>query len=140
MKEAILEKTMLDTEAIRKDFPIFERKVNGKPLVYFDNAATSQRPHVVIEAMRKYFEEFNSNVHRVGHTLGQEASLAYEAAREKVATFINAKTNKEIIFTGNATESINLVTWSWGRQNINEGDEIIITITEHHSNSFLGNN
>lgn len=135
MSEKILDKSDLknSVQDIRKDFQIFQRKVNGLPLVYFDNAATSQRPKVVLDEMRKYFEEFNSNVHRVGHTLGQEASLAYETARDKIAEFINS-TNKEIVFTSNATESINLVAWSWGRVNINEGDEIIVSIMEHHSN------
>lgn len=136
MKDAVLDKVkeMKSVEEIRNDFTIFNRKVNGKPLVYFDNAATSQRPKVVLQEMMKYFEEFNSNVHRVGHTLGQEASVAYEAGRDKVAQLINTKTNKEIIFTGNATEAINLVAWSWGKENIQEGDEIIVSIMEHHSN------
>lgn len=136
MSEKVLEKTNFEINVleIRKDFPILNRKVNEKPLVYFDNAATSQKPSIVINEMKKYFEEYNSNVHRVGHTLGQEASLAYEESRQKVSSFINSKTDKEIIFTSNATESINLVAWSWGRSNINEGDEIILTIMEHHSN------
>jgi cysteine desulfurase/selenocysteine lyase len=132
----IIEKTFLKKEIseIRQDFPILQRKINGKPLVYFDNAATSQKPESVINEIKKYFEEFNSNVHRVGHTLGQEASLAYETARKKVSDFINAKSEKEIIFTSNATEAINLVAYSWGKENIKEGDEIIVTIMEHHSN------
>lgn len=135
MKEALLDQVkMKSVEEIRKDFPIFERKVNGKPLVYFDNAATSQRPKVVLQEMMSYYEKYNSNVHRVGHTLGQEASIAYENAREKIAHLINTKTTKEIIFTANATEAVNLVTWSWGRENIKEGDEIIVSIMEHHSN------
>lgn len=136
MIEKVLEKTELEKKFIelRKDFPILNRKVNEKNLVYFDNAATSQKPNVVIDSIKKYFEEYNSNVHRVGHTLGQEASVAYEQGREKVSNFINAKIDQEIIFTSNATEAINLVAWSWGRNNINEGDEIIISIMEHHSN------
>ena len=130
MSEKILEKSDLknSVQEIRKDFPILNRKINGKNLVYFDNAATSQKPQIVIDEMKRYFEEFNSNVHRVGHTLGQEASLAFENARDKIADFINTKTSKEIVFTSNATESINLVAYSWGRSNINEGDEIIVTI------------
>ena len=136
MSEKILEKSDLknSVQEIRKDFPILNRKINGKNLVYFDNAATSQKPQIVIDEMKRYFEEFNSNVHRVGHTLGQEASLAFENARDKIADFINTKTSKEIVFTSNATESVNLVAYSWGRSNINEGDEIIVTIMEHHSN------
>ncbi|MFN8577853.1 MAG: cysteine desulfurase [Candidatus Sericytochromatia bacterium] len=136
MIEKVLEKTELEKKFIelRKDFPILNRKVNEKNLVYFDNAATSQKPNVVIDSIKKYFEEYNSNVHRVGHTLGQEASVAYEQGREKVSNFINAKIDQEIIFTSNATEAINLVAWSWGRNNINEGDEILISIMEHHSN------
>ncbi len=132
----VLEKTFFKREIseIRKDFPILERKINGKPLVYFDNAATSQKPESVINEITRYYREYNSNVHRVGHTLGQEASLAYENARKKVASFINANDEREIIFTGNATEAINLVSQTWGKANINEGDEIIVTIMEHHSN------
>ncbi len=136
MSEKVLEKSDLknSVDQIRKDFPILNRKINGKNLVYFDNAATSQKPQVVIDKMRSYFEEYNSNVHRVGHTLGQEASVAYENSREKISEFINAKSSKEIIFTSNATESINLVAYSWGKDNIKENDEIIVTIMEHHSN------
>lgn len=131
-----MEKTDIKSSVneIRKDFPILNRKVNGRPLVYFDNAATSQKPSSVINEMRRYFEEYNANVHRVGHALGQEASLAYEQAREKIALFMNAKSSKEIIFTANATESVNLVAWTWGRDNIKENDEIIVSIMEHHSN------
>ncbi|MEK7433371.1 MAG: cysteine desulfurase [Cyanobacteriota bacterium] len=129
-----IKKETININEIRKDFPILDRKINGKPLVYFDNGATSQKPKIVIDTFRKFFEEYNSNVHRVGHTLGQESSVAYEEAREKIAKFINAKTSKEIIFTSNATDAINLVSYSWGSDNIKEGDEIIISIMEHHSN------
>lgn len=139
MSEKVLEKNILidfekNINEIRKDFPILNRKINELPLVYFDNAATSQKPSIVIDEMKRYFEEYNSNVHRVGHTMGQESSIAYEETRQKLAKLINSKTDKEIIFTSNATESINLVAWSWGRNNINEGDEIIVSIMEHHSN------
>lgn len=139
MSEKVLEKdNVIEFEKkipdIRKDFPILNRKINEVPLVYFDNAATSQKPESVINEMRRYFEEYNSNVHRVGHTMGQEASVAYEETRQKISKLINSKTDKEIIFTSNATESINLVSWSWGRENIQEGDEIIVSIMEHHSN------
>ncbi len=132
----IVEKTFFKKEIseIRKDFPILKRKINEKPLVYLDNAATSQKPESVINELKRYFEEYNSNVHRVGHTMGQEASLAYETARKKVSSFINADSEKEIIFTSNATDAINLVAYSWGKENIHEGDEIIISIMEHHSN------
>lgn len=129
-----IKKEMIDIEKIRADFPILKRKINDRDLVYFDNGATSQKPSSVIEKMKNYYEYSNANVHRVGHVLGQESSLAYEQAREKVAGFINAKNPKEIIFTGNATESVNLLSYSWGKTNIAEGDEIIVSIMEHHAN------
>ncbi|MEX1195083.1 MAG: cysteine desulfurase [Dehalococcoidia bacterium] len=124
----------LDVARIRKDFPILERKVYGKPLVYLDNAATSQKPRQVIEALVDYYERYNSNIHRAVHALGEEATAAYEEAREKVCRFINAPTAESIIFTRNTTEAINLVAYAWGRANIDEGDEIILTQMEHHSN------
>lgn len=129
-----IKKEMIDIEKIRADFPILKRKINDRDLVYFDNGATSQKPSSVIEKMKNYYEYSNANVHRVGHVLGQESSLAYEQAREKVAGFINAQNPKEIIFTGNATESVNLLAYSWGKTNIAEGDEIIVSIMEHHAN------
>ena len=124
----------LDVARIRKDFPILERQVHGKPLVYFDNAATSQKPRQVIDALVRYYEEYNANIHRAVHTLGEEATLAYEEAREKVARFINAPSTENIVFTRNTTEAINLVSYSWGNANIREGDEILLTEMEHHSN------
>lgn len=124
----------LDVARIRKDFPILERKVHGKPLVYFDNAATSQKPRRVIEALVRYYEEYNANIHRAVHTLGEEATAAYEEAREKVARFINAPSAESIIFTRNTTEAINLVSYTWANANIREGDEILLTEMEHHSN------
>ena len=124
---------MLDVARIRKDFPILERKVHGKPLVYFDNAATSQKPRQVIDALVRYYEEYNANIHRAVHTLGEEATAAYEEARGKVARFINAPSTETIIFTRNTTEAINLVSYSWGNANIREGDEILLTEMEHHS-------
>jgi cysteine desulfurase / selenocysteine lyase len=124
----------LDVARIRKDFPILERKVHGKPLVYFDNAATSQKPRQVIDALVRYYEEYNANIHRAVHTLGEEATAAYEEAREKVARFINAPSTENIVFTRNTTEAINLVSYSWGNANIREGDEILLTEMEHHSN------
>jgi len=124
----------LDIARIRKDFPILDRKVYGKPLVYFDNAATSQKPRQVIDALVRYYENSNANIHRAVHCLGEEATTAYEEAREKVARFINAPSSECVIFTRNTTEAINLVSYTWARQNIHEGDEILLTRMEHHSN------
>ena len=119
---------------IKRYFPILNQEVNGYPLVYLDSAATSQKPIQVIEAMKKYYEFDNSNVHRGVHTLGNRATDAYEGAREKVRNFINAKSTKEIIFTRGTTTSINTVASGYGRQNLQEGDEIVISIMEHHAN------
>lgn len=127
-------KTVLDVEKIRRDFPILSRKVNGKPLVYFDNAASSQKPQTVIDATDKYYAYENANIHRGVHTLSQEATSAYEVVREKVRAFINADKSHEIIFTKGTTDSINLVASSFGKANIGEGDEVLISAMEHHSN------
>src|SRR5437867_10335266 len=108
----------LDVQHIRKDFPILERKVYGKPLVYLDNAATSQKPRQVIDALVNYYENHNANIHRALHCLGEEATAAYELAREKVALFVNAPSTECIVFTRNTTEAINLVAYTWGRANI----------------------
>ncbi len=124
----------LDVHRIRKDFPILERKVYGKPLVYLDNAATSQKPRQVIDALVDYYENYNANIHRAVHCLGEEATAAYEEARAKVAKFINAPSPESVIFTRNTTEAINLVAYTWGRANVLEGDEILLTQMEHHSN------
>jgi cysteine desulfurase/selenocysteine lyase len=124
----------LDVARIRKDFPILERKVYGKPLVYLDNAATSQKPRQVIDALVHYYENYNANIHRAVHCLGEEATAAYEEARAKVAAFINAPSPECVIFTRNTTEAINLVAYTWGRANVREGDEILLTEMEHHSN------
>ena len=124
----------LDVEKIRKDFPILHQEVHGKPLVYLDNAATAQKPSVVIETLNQYYREYNSNIHRGVHTLSEKGTAAYEESREKVKTFINADSNKEIIFVRGATEGINLITQSFGRSMITAGDEIIISEMEHHSN------
>ncbi|MCL4116169.1 UNVERIFIED_CONTAM: hypothetical protein GTU68_056014, partial [Idotea baltica] len=121
-------------EKVRADFPILKRTVNGKPLVYFDNAATSQKPQRVIDAINHYYADINSNVHRGVHTLSQTATDAYEEARRVVQRFVNAKSDVEINFTKGTTESINLVAHGFGRKFINEGDEIIISSLEHHSN------
>ncbi|MCP8309245.1 MAG: cysteine desulfurase [archaeon] len=123
----------MDVEKIRQDFPIFYQKFKGKPLIYLDNAATSQRPNQVVDAMNDYYQRYNATIHRAVYELGEEATNAYEGAREKVAKFINANP-KEIIFVRNATEAINLVAYSWGRSNIREGDKILLTLMEHHSN------
>jgi cysteine desulfurase/selenocysteine lyase len=126
--------TTLNVQRIREDFPVLKRQVNGKPLIYFDNAATSQKPTAVIETINKYYREYNANIHRGIHKLAEEATLAYEEAREKIAKFINAKRTEEIVFTRNATEAINLVALTWGRANVGKGDKIVLTIMEHHSN------
>ncbi|MBL1142974.1 MAG: cysteine desulfurase [Proteobacteria bacterium] len=131
---AKLNASTFDVEKIRADFPILQQHVNGKPLVYLDNAATAQKPKQVIETLDTYYREYNSNIHRGVHTLSQKATDAYESAREKVKTFLNANSSKEIIFTRGATEAINLVAQSFGRDTISVGDEIIITELEHHSN------
>ncbi len=123
-----------DLNHIRSEFPVLSRRVNGKPLVYLDNAATSQKPECVIESLSNYYRSYNSNIHRGIHTLSEEATAAYEAVREKIKDFIGAADSKEIIFTRNTTESINLVVSSWGKQFIRPGDEIVISPMEHHSN------
>jgi cysteine desulfurase/selenocysteine lyase len=129
-----IRESLLDVEKIRQDFPILHQKVNGKPLAYLDNAATSQKPTQVIEALYKYYREDNANIHRGVHTLSERATDDYEQAREKVRSFINANSQKEIIFVRGATEGINLIAQSYGRNNIRSGDEIIISEMEHHSN------
>ncbi|MFB3116159.1 MAG: SufS family cysteine desulfurase [Gammaproteobacteria bacterium] len=124
----------LDVEKIRQDFPLLHQEVNGKPLAYLDNAATSQKPTQVIEALDKYYQEDNSNIHRGIHTLSERATIDYEQARGKVRSFINANSEKEIIFVRGATEGINLIAQSYGRNKLKTGDEIIISEMEHHSN------
>jgi cysteine desulfurase/selenocysteine lyase len=129
------QKVGINISKIRQDFPILKRKINGnKTLVYLDNAATTQKPISVINAICNYYMNYNSNIHRAVHQLAEEATFEYEKAREKVAKFINARSSDEIIFTRNATEAINLVSYSWGRTNINRDDRIVITEIEHHSN------
>ncbi len=131
---AVKEMTKWDVEKIRKDFPVLSQTVNGKPLVYLDNGASSQVPHTVIDRTSKYLSEEHSNVHRGVHYLSQHATTAYEAAREKIKRFINAKEAKECIFVRGTTEGINLVAHSYSKQFINEGDEILVSQMEHHSN------
>jgi len=127
-------RTMFDVQAIRRDFPILGRQVHGKPLVYLDNAATTQKPRAVIEALVHFYEHQNANIHRAIHTLGEEATAAYEETRAKVSRFINAPRPEAIVFTRSATEALNLVASAWGRANLREGDEIVLTQMEHHSN------
>ncbi len=129
------ESTTLDVNTIRADFPILDREVKpGVRLVYLDSTATTQKPAAVIEAMDRYYQQNNANVHRGIHTLAEEATAAYEAARQRTAEFIHATSNKEVIFTRNTTESINLVAYSWGRTFLKEDDLVILTEMEHHSN------
>jgi cysteine desulfurase/selenocysteine lyase len=125
---------MFRAEAIRAEFPALDQMVHGKPLVYLDNAATTQKPHAVIDAERRYYEHDNANIHRGVHTLSERATEQYEHAREAVRAFINAASVKEVIFTRNATEGINLVARAWGDANVRSGDEVLITAIEHHSN------
>ena len=119
---------------LRNDFPILSEKVHGKPLVYFDNAATSQKPLCVTEGIKQYYESYNSNVHRGVHDLSQKATLAYENSRKAVQRFLNAKTSDEIVFTKGTTDAINIVANAWGINHLQKGDEIIISTMEHHSN------
>jgi cysteine desulfurase/selenocysteine lyase len=125
---------MFDPKVVRKDFPIFERRMHGdKPLVYLDSAATSQKPRRVLEALNDFYTNHNSNVHRGVYQLGEEATSLYEGARAKLAAFLGAADAREIVFTRSATESINLVANAWGRANLRDGDEIVVTTMEHHS-------
>ena len=123
----------LDVAKIRADFPILSRTVNGKPVVYLDNAATSQKPRQVIDAMSAVFEEYNANIHRGVYEFSEQTTAAFEGARAKVARFIGARDDREVIFVRNATEGVNLVAYTWGRANIHSGDRIISTVLEHHS-------
>ncbi len=125
---------MYDVEEIRRDFPILDRRIEGKKLVYLDNAATSQKPRQVIEALTEYYEEHNANIHRGVHRLAAEATAAYEEARQKVARFLGAPDTRGLIFTRGTTEAINLVAYAWGRRSLREGDEVVLTEAEHHSN------
>jgi cysteine desulfurase/selenocysteine lyase len=124
----------MDVQAIRNEYKVLTREVNGKPLVYFDNAATTQKPRCVIDALSHYYEHYNANIHRGIHTLANEATAAYEQTRDRVARFIGGVDRKTIVFTRNTSESLNLVARTWGDANLGEGDEILITEMEHHSN------
>jgi cysteine desulfurase/selenocysteine lyase len=123
-----------DAVAVRNDFPALDQRVHGRPLVYLDNAATTQKPRQVIDAIRGYYEVDNANVHRGVHALSERATAAYEGARQKVRAFVRARSASEIVFTRNATESINLVARAWGEANVGPGDEVLVTQMEHHSN------
>lgn len=125
---------MLDVKRIRADFPILNRLVHGKPLVYLDNAATSQKPRQVIDALVNYYSRYHANIHRGIHALAEEATAAYEAVREQTARFIHAPSERSIVFTRNATEAINLFANAWGRKFLTSGDQILLTEMEHHSN------
>ncbi|HDQ74056.1 MAG TPA: cysteine desulfurase [Chloroflexi bacterium] len=124
----------MDPNTLRADFPILDREIHGHPLAYLDNAASSQKPVAVIEAIDRFYRAHYANIHRGVHTLSEEATVAYEAARDKVAAFINAPDRRGVIFTRNATEAINLVAYAWGRTNVGPGDRVVVTEMEHHSN------
>ncbi|MBR48738.1 MAG: cysteine desulfurase [Chloroflexi bacterium] len=124
----------MNIDQIRNDFPILSRKINGHELVYLDNAATTHKPRSVINSLVDFYENHNSNVHRGVHTLSMEATDKFEEAREKISSFINSQTSQSIIWTRNASESLNIISYSWGNKNIGEGDEILLSPMEHHSN------
>ncbi len=124
----------MDIQAVRQDFPILKRQVNNNPLIYFDNAATTQKPQQVIDAVSDFYEKHNGNVHRAVHTLSLEATDLYEKSREKIAKFINAKDPAELIFVRGTTEAVNLVAYSLGLNNLSKGDEVLVSLMEHHSN------
>lgn len=129
-----LTKKIFDVDEVRKDFPILSREVDGKPLVYLDNAATSQKPQSVINAISDYYSNYNANIHRGVYSISVKASETYENAKIKVKQFINSESEREIVFTRGATEAINLIAYSYGLENVNEGDEVIISEMEHHAN------
>ena len=129
-----MSKSNFDSKVIKKGFPLLERSVNGSPIVYLDSAATSQKPIEVIERMNDYYKEINANVHRGAYHIAELATAEVEETRQKLHRFINSSSTKEIIFTKNATEAINLVAYSWGRSELNEGDVILLSSLEHHSN------
>ena len=124
----------LDVEKIKEDFPVLQREINGKPLIYLDSANTSQKPASVMDAMEDYYRTFNANVHRGSYQLANEATAILEDARDKVRSFINANSRKEVVFAKNATEAMNLISNTWGRENLSSGDAIVLTELEHHAN------
>src|SRR5712692_11270856 len=127
-------KKAIDWSALRADFPILNQQVHGQPLIYFDNAATTQKPRVVLETLRHYYERDNANVHRGIHELSNRATAGFEAARARAAKFLNARSADEIIFTRGTTEGLNLVAQAWGTKHLKRGDKILLTEMEHHSN------
>lgn len=131
---SVIETKKPDIEAIRKEFPILNQEINGKPLSYFDNAATTQKPRIVIEAINDYYQHYNANIHRGVHTLAERATKAFEETRKVIANFLNAESEEQVIFTKGTTESINLVASTFGRQQVKIGDQILISGLEHHSN------
>ena len=124
----------LDVAKIRADFPVLAQKMNGKPVIWLDNASTSQKPRAVLDAMQRVYEQHNANIHRGVYEFSERTTAVFEEARAKVARFINARTMREVIFTRNTTEAVNLVAYAWGRDNIGKGDRIVTTVLEHHSN------
>jgi cysteine desulfurase/selenocysteine lyase len=131
---ALAPATKLDAPKVRADFPVFDDLVNGKPVAYLDSASSSQKPRQVLDAMREFYEHSYANVHRSVYTLAENATAGYEGAREKVRAYINAPSNREVIFTRSTTEALNLIAYSWGLENLTEGDVVVITELEHHSN------
>src|SRR5215204_1682769 len=131
---AVTARSTLDAQKLRADFPIFEQKIHGKPLAYLDSAASSQKPRQVLDVMREFYETSYANVHRGVYTLSERATEGYEGAREKARAFVNAPSAREVIFTRSATESINLVAYAWGLDNLGPGDLVLVTELEHHSN------
>ena len=131
---AVTARSTLDAQRLRTDFPIFEEKIHGKPLAYLDSAASSQKPRQVLDAIREFYETSYANVHRCVYTLSERATAGYEGAREKARAFVNAPSAREVIFTRSATESINLVAYAWGLDNLGPGDVVLVTELEHHSN------
>jgi len=132
--KAVASERRVDFAALRKEFPIFERRVHGKPLIYLDSTATTQKPLAVLQALDRFYRTYNANIHRGVYLIAEEATQAYEDAREKVARFLNARSSKEIVFTRGTTESVNLVSHAWGRKNVGRSDVIVLTEMEHHSN------
>src|SRR5438067_6214593 len=131
---AVTARSTVDAQKLRADFPIFEQKIHGKPLAYLDSAVTSQKPRQVLDAMRTFYETSYANVHRGVYTLSERATAEFEQARQKVAGFVNAPSAREIIFTRQATEALNLVAYAWGLNNLGPGDLVVVTELEHHSN------
>ena len=131
---AVTSPPKLDARKVRADFPIFEQEFHGKPLAYLDSAATAQKPRQVLDALRTFYETSYANVHRGVYELSERATAGYEGARDKLATFVNAPSAKEIIFTRNATEGLNLVAYAWGLVNLGPGDVVLVTKLKHHSN------